>query len=143
MPCVGRSIHRRISILEEALIQTFFRIFWRNQRQLLVLFLILFTTSWDYFPVYSGARKMLSFSVSIKSKMRVWTPMQKWVIKTMVTKFLSFDQFCHFLKNKKKIKNMVKWVLEEHVLTRQIQWCMRKIIWRSIGSPKFWLFYKF
>ena len=32
--------------------------------------------------------------------MRIWTLMQKWVIKMMVVNFLSFAKFCHFFDKK-------------------------------------------
>ena len=61
----------------------------------------------------------------------------KWVIKYGdFIKFLRFDQFCRFFGQKIMINNIVIWVLKRSFSTRQIQWCMRKIIWRSIGSPK-------
>ena len=56
-----------------------------------------------YFSIRNPSRKVLKFSLSEYSsnqKIRVWTLMKKWVIKTILTKFLSFDQFCYIFWSK-------------------------------------------
>ena len=67
-------------------------------------------------------------------KMRIWMP--NLMIKTLVTKFLSFDQFCHFSDQKLIIANIVIWVFKWSFLIRWIQWCKWEFFWRSVESPK-------
>ena len=62
--------------------------------------------------------------------MGIWTLKQKWVIKSMVQKFLNFDQW---FVGKIMIWNIVIWVLKRSASTRQIQLYTGKWIWNSIG----------
>ena len=47
--------------------------------------------------------------------MRLWIQMKKWLIKMMITKFLSFDQFCYYFDWKNRIQNIVILVLRRSV----------------------------
>ena len=49
-----------------------------------------------FFQFFPGESKFHLSEYLSNRKIRLWTSMQNWTIETLMTKFFSFDQFCHF-----------------------------------------------